>query len=230
MLAATLSRMKETYMDYVLAKGVIEHDALMMNNVLLTGIAGQTIADNSFVKNCIYLAQRGADKVAKSETQPGPWFDRYAGMFWSMDWTLAEPVEYIEPQFSGSLKQAWLNVARPYLSSAQIDQVGAVLGKLESDAKLLAKMTGLSGKIVGFNIVPVSYKPNGDLEMVVSHVRLIKLGITTPYLFWTIDQSLSQLDIRIRRLEIKRRDMDAIRQSVEEATRALALEFSEYEL
>ncbi|VVQ31562.1 hypothetical protein PS943_02408 [Pseudomonas fluorescens] len=230
MLVATLSRMKETYMDNVLAESVIEHDALMMNNVLLTGIAGQTIADNDFVKNCLYLALHGANKVARSETQPGPWFDHCAGMFWSMDWTLAEPVEYIKPQFSGSLKQAWLNVARPYLSSAQVDQVGAVLGKLERDGKLLAKMAGLSGKIVGFNIVPVSYKPNGDLEMVVSHVRLIKLGITAPYLFWTIDQSLSQLDIRIRRLEIKRRDMDAIRQSVEDATRALALELSEYEL
>ena len=77
-------------MDNVLAESVIEHDSLMMNNVLLTGIAGQTIADNSFVKNCIYLAQHGADKVAKSETQPGPWFDHYAGMFWSMDWALAE--------------------------------------------------------------------------------------------------------------------------------------------
>lgn len=230
MLAATLSRMKETYMDNVLAKSVIEHDALMMNNVLLTGIAGQAIADNSFVKNCIYLAQYHADKVAKSETQPGPWFDHYTGMFWSMDWKLAEPVEYIKPQFSGSLKQAWLKVARPYLTSAQIAQVEAVLGKLESDGKLLTKFAGLSGKIGGFNIVPVSYKPNGDLEMVVSHVRFIKLGIATPYLFWTIDQSLSQLDIRIRRLEIKRRDMDAIRQSVEEATRALALDFSEYEL
>lgn len=230
MLVATLSRMKEAYMDNVIAKSVIEHDALVMRNVLLTGIAGQTIADNNFVKNCIYLAQHGADKVAKSETQPGPWFDHYTNMFWSMDWKLAEPVEYIKPQFSGSLKQAWLNVARPYLTSAQIAQVGTVLAKLERDAGLLAKIAGTSGKIGGFNIVPVSYKPNGDLEMVVSHVRLIKLGITTPYLFWTIDQSLSQLDIRIRRLEIKRRDMDAIRQRVEEATRALALEFSEFEL
>ena len=230
MLVATLSRMKETFMDNVLAGSVIEHDALMMNNVLLIGIADQTVVDNSFVKNCIYLAQHGADKVAKSERQPGPWFDHYAGMFWSMDWTLAEPVEYIKPQFSGSLKQAWLNVARPYLSSAQIAQVEAVLGKLESDGKLLTKMAGLSGKIVSFNIVPVSYKLNGNLEIVVSHVRFIKSGITTPFLFWTIDQSLSQLDIRIRRLEIKRRDMDAIRQRVEQATQALALEFSEYEL
>lgn len=230
MLVATLSRMKEAYMDNVIAKSVVEHDALVMRNVLLTGIAGQTIADNNFVKNCIYLAQHGADKVAKSETQPGPWFDQYTNMFWSMDWKLAEPVEYIKPQFSGSLKQAWLNVARPYLTSAQIAQVGTVLAKLERDAGLLAKIAGTSGKIGGFNIVPVSYKHNGDLEMVVSHVRLIKLGITTPYLFWTIDQSLSQLDIRIRRLEIKRRDMDAIRQRVEEATRALALEFSEFEL
>ncbi|WLG85495.1 hypothetical protein PSH97_02885 [Pseudomonas cucumis] len=217
-------------MDNVLAEGVIEHDALMINNVLLTGTAGQAVADNGFVKNCIFLAQHGADKVARSETQPGPWFDHYAGMFWSMDWTLAEPVEYIKPQFSGSLKQAWLKVARPYLTSAQIAQIESVLGKLENDAELLAKIAGLSGKVFGFNIVPVSYKPNGDLEMVVSHIRLIKLGITTPYLFWTIDQSRSQLDIRIRRLEIKRRDMDAIRQRVEEATRALALKFSEYEL
>ncbi|MFJ7109018.1 hypothetical protein ACIQU2_15700 [Pseudomonas sp. NPDC098740] len=217
-------------MDNGLAKGVIERDALMINNVLLTGVAGQTIADNDFVKNCIFLAQHGADKVAKSETQPGPWFDHYAGMFWSMDWKLAEPVEYIKPQFSGSLKQAWLNVARPYLTSAQIAQVEAVLGKLERDAKLLTKFAGLSGKIFGFNIVPVSYKPNGDLEMVVSHVRLIKSGISTPYLFWTIDQSLSQLDIRIRRLEIKRRDMDAIRQNVEEDVVALALKSIEYAL
>lgn len=217
-------------MDNGLAKGVIERDALMINNVLLTGVAGQTIADNNFVKNCIFLAQHGADKVAKSETQPGPWFDHYAGMFWSMDWQLAEPAEYIKPQFSGSLKQAWLKVARPYLSNAQIAQVEAVLGKLESDAKLLAKFAGLSGKTFGFNIVPVSYKPNGDLEIVVSHVRLIKSGISTPYLFWTIDQSLSQLDIRIRRLEIKRRDMDAIRQRVEEGVVALALESIEYEL
>lgn len=217
-------------MDNGLAKGVIERDALMINNVLLTGVAGQTIADNDFVKNCIFLAQHGADKVAKSETQPGPWFDHYAGMFWSMDWKLAEPVEYIKPQFSGSLKQAWLNVARPYLTSAQIAQVEAVLGKLESDAKLLTKFAGLSGKIFGFNIVPVSYKPNGDLEMVVSHVRLIKSGNSTPYLFWTIDQSLSQLDIRIRRLEIKRRDMDAIRQNVEEHVVALALKSIEYAL
>ncbi|MHC8392587.1 hypothetical protein ACYZT8_02795 [Pseudomonas sp. LB3P93] len=217
-------------MDEGLAKGVTEHGALMMSNVLLVGMAGQTAADNDFVKNCIFLAQHGADKVAKSETQPGPWFDHYTGMFWSMDWTLDEPVEYIKPQFSGSLKEAWLKVAQPYLASAQIAQVEAVLGKLESDARLLTKMAGLSGKLFGFNIVPVSFKPNGDLEMVVSHVRMIKSGIATPYLFWTINQSMSQLDIRIRRLEIKRRNMDAIRQSVEEATRDLALEFSEYEL
>ncbi|WP_219093770.1 hypothetical protein [Pseudomonas sp. UMAB-40] len=217
-------------MDNGLTKIGIAHDALMTNNVLLVGMAGQTAADKNFVKNCIFLAQNGADKVAKSDTQPGPWFDHYAGMFWSMDWTLAEPVEYVEPQFSGSLKQAWLKVARPWLASAQIAQIEAVLGRLESDATLLTKMAGLSGKIFGFNIIPFSYKANGDLEMVVTHVRLIKLGITTPYLFWTIDQSLSQLDIRIRPMEIKRREMDAVRQSVEDATRALALKFSEYEL
>lgn len=217
-------------MDNDVVESVIERDALMTNNILLTGIAGQAVADINFVKNCIFLAQHGADGFAKSDTQPGPWFDYYSGKFWSMGWQLADPVEFIKPQFSGSLKEAWFKAARPYLASGQIAHVQAGLEKLESDAGLLTKIAGVSGKIFGFNIVPISYKSNGDLEMVVSHVRMIKLGITTPYLFWTIDQSLSQLDIRIRRLEIKRRDVDAFRKNVEEEVVARALKFSEYEL
>jgi hypothetical protein len=74
----------------------------------------------------------------------------------------------------------------------------------------------------------MGYNRNGDLEVVVSHIRLIKLTMSTTYLFWRVRQHTSQLEIRARRLVIKRRVAEARKKSVEDAVRSLP--FTEYEL
>jgi len=208
-----------------------QSDAVAVNNMLFTGLEGRAEADNRFVKNCIYLAQIKADKLYNSSTQPAQWFDHFAGILWSFGWNLEEqPVELVQKQFSGSVQEAWRRLAAPLLSRAQLAQVEAGLAALEKDAVLLKKFTPLSGKTFASHILPVSQNDRGELIVVLSHIRFIKSVLNTNYLFWQIHQPMSQLDIRARKLVIKRRALDANREIVDQAISDSVADFEEFEL
>lgn len=218
-------------MDISSSSRLSQNDAVSVNNMLFTGLEGRAEADNNFVKNCIYLAQTKADSVYNSSTQPGQWFDHFAGMLWSSGWSLEEqPVVLVQQQFSGSVQEAWRRLAAPLLTRVQLAQVETGLAALEKDVALLEKFTALDGKTFNSHILPVSQNASGELVLVLSHIRFIKLVLSTNYLFWEVHQPMSQLDIRARRLVIKRRAMDANRANVEQAIRESASRFQEYQL
>ncbi|MGF6460236.1 hypothetical protein [Pseudomonas frederiksbergensis] len=209
----------------------IRSNAIAVNNMLFTGIGGQTAADNHFVKNCVLLAQIKADELYNSSTQPAEWFDHFAGILWSFGWSLEEqPVVRVQREFSGSVQEAWRKLAAPLLTRSQLAQVEAGLAALENDAAILKKFTALSGKTFSSHILPISYNASGELVVVLSHIRFIKMVLNTTYLFWQIHQPMSQLDIRARKLVIKRLAMDAHRASVEQALREIPFKLEEYEL
>jgi hypothetical protein len=140
------------------------------------------------------------------------------------------PVILVQPQFSGSVQQAWLRLAAPLLARSQLAQVEIALSALEQDTAALKKYSALSGKTFSSHILPVTYNAQGELVVVLSHIRFIKLVLNTNYLFWQVHQPMSQLDIRARKLVIKRRAMDANRASVERTIREIPFKFEEYEL
>lgn len=212
-------------------KGTLAHHSTLVGDILLTGLQGQSKDDYDFALNCTYLAKKQADSTYNSETQPGRWIDYYADVLWSHGWNRDQPaVEYVQPQFSGSVQQAWMSVANFLLTREQVAGVDVGLAALEQRVDLLEKTKGISGKAFDLKIVPVSYNAAGDLELVITHVRFIKLSLNTRYLFWDISQAMNQLDIRARRVVISRRVMEARRTSVEKAIENMSFNFEDYEL
>ncbi|OYQ19078.1 hypothetical protein B7L09_14205 [Pseudomonas mandelii] len=218
-------------MDMTVITDDMKHNAALVGDILLTGVQGQSREDYRFALNCTYLAQRQADNTYNSAIRPGRWIDYYADVLWSHGWNRDHPpIEHVQTQFYGSVRQVWSKLASPILSRDQVEGVNLGLAALEKDVELLKKVKGVSGKAFDFKIMPISYNANGDMELVVSNIRFIKSSMNTEYLFWDISQVMNQLDVLARKVVISRREMDAVRQSVEDATRALALKFSEYEL
>lgn len=208
-----------------------QNNAVAVNNILFTGLEGRAEADNRFVRNCIYLAQIAADSRCDSSLQPAEWFDFFAGTLWSCGWSLEEkPVVLVQKEFSGSVQEAWRRLTAPLLARGQLEQVEAGLAALEKDVALLQKFTALNGKTFTSHIVPVSQSASGELVVVLSHIRFIKMVLSTNYLFWQIHQPMSQLDIRARRLVIKRRAIDENREAVDQAIRESVGDLEEVEL
>ncbi|WP_338800687.1 hypothetical protein V9L13_23815 [Pseudomonas sp. RSB 5.4] len=218
-------------MDINSATRLSQNNAVAVNNMLFTGLEGRAEADNRFVRNCIYLAQVKADSLYNSSTQPAQWFDHFAGIFWSTGWSVEEkPVVLEQKEFSGSVQEAWRRLTTPLLGRVQLAQVEAGLAALEKDVALLRRFTALSGKTFTSHIVPVSQNASGELVVVLSHIRFLKSVLSTNYLFWQIHQPMSQLDIRARRLVIKRRAIDENREVVDQAIRESVADLEEAEL
>ncbi|MBV4486476.1 hypothetical protein HU727_012820 [Pseudomonas sp. SWRI153] len=218
-------------MDINSSSNAVTSHAVGMGNVLFANVEGQPADDMRFFMNCIYIALDKADKTYSSDKKPGPWFDHFVGMLWSMGWTAeGESIERVEEDFSGSVQKAWRSSVAPLLTRAQLLQVEASLARLESDVALLNKFVGLSGKTFNSHIVPVSYNRRGEIEIVISHVRLIKSVLTTNVLFWQVHQPQSQLDVRACKLVITRRALNANQTIVEQAIGEVSLEIEEYEI
>ncbi|PZW99029.1 hypothetical protein DFS28_10387 [Pseudomonas sp. 478] len=211
--------------------GDIKHDATLVGDILLTGVQGQSHEDYQFALNCTYLAQRQADITYNSATEPGRWTDYYTDVLWSHGWNRDHPpIEHVQTQFDGSVRQIWSKLASPLLSREQVNGVSLGLATLEKDVELLKKAKGVSGKIFDFKIMPISYNVNGDMELVVSNIRFIKSSMNTGYLFWEVSQVMNQLDVLARKVVISRRVMDARRSSVEKALEGIKFNFENYEL
>lgn len=209
----------------------IKHNATLVGDILLTGSRGQSHEDYQFALNCTYLAQLQADLTYNSATQPGRWTDYFTDVLWSHGWNRDyQPIEHVQTQFKGSVRQVWSQLASTLLSAEQLTGVDRGLAALEGDVELLKKIKGLSGKAFDFKIMPISYNTNGDLELVVSNTRFIKSSLNTGYFFWNISQVMTQLDVLARKVVISRRVMDARRASVAKAVEGLKFNFEDYPL
>lgn len=206
-----------------------DSDAVVLNDVIVTGRESQTLTNRQFVNSCIYLAIYEADKRYNSDRQPSEWFDRFVGTFWSTGWGLEdEPVDIVMPQFSGSVQRIWKESAGRLLTHSQTVQVDAAMASIEKDALLLKKFVSLEGRIYKSQIVPMRSNSLGGLEIVLSQIRLLKSVFSPTFLFWQIHQPMSQLDLRARKLVIKRRDIEASQAVVEKAIREIPYKLEEY--
>ncbi|WP_445179931.1 hypothetical protein [Pseudomonas sp. McL0111] len=207
------------------------HNATLVGDVLLVWVQEQLYEDYQFVLNCTCLAQHHADITYNSETQPGRWTDFFTDVLWSHGWSRDyPPIEYVQAQFRGSVRDIWSTLASPLLTREQIDGVSLGLKALENDADLLRKIKGVSGKAFDFKIMPVSYNAKGDLEVVVTNVRFMKMSMNTEYFFWDISQAMNQLDVLARKVVISRRVMDARQSSVKAALKDVLFSFDDIEL
>ncbi|RON41477.1 hypothetical protein BK666_24435 [Pseudomonas frederiksbergensis] len=203
--------------------------AKVVNTAVICSAPGPTKEEREFVKNCLLLAQREADQTYSEEKQIGRWFDYFADMMWKHGWSLdSDAVELVKPSYSGNIQNMWSEAVSDLASGPQIEEVERVIALVEQDARLFSAFAEPSGKMVRFELVPMGYNSKGDLEVVISHVRIIKSTMSTTYLFWRVHQHTSQLDIRGRRLVIKRRVADARRKSVEDAVRGIT--FTEFDV
>jgi hypothetical protein len=206
----------------------IKHNATLVGDILLTGSQGQSHEDYQFALNCAYLAKRQADTTYNSAIQPGRWTDYFTDVLWSHGWNRDhQPIEHVQTQFNGSVRQVWSQLASPLLSREQVTGVDQGLAALERDVELLKKIKGTSGKPFDFKIIPLSYNANGDLELVISNIRFIKSSLNTSYFFWDVSQSMTQLDVVARKVVISRRVMDARRLSVRKALEGLKFSFDD---
>lgn len=223
--------MVPVYKEVVIIMNDVKHNATLVGDILLTGIQGQSREDYQFALNCTYLAQRQADATYKSTTEPGRWSDYFTDVLWSHGWNRDyQPIEHVKPQFKGSVRQLWSQVASPLLSRDQVGGVDRGLVALENDVELLKKVKGLSGKLFDFKIMPISYNADGDMELVVTNIRFIKSSMNTRYFFWDISQVMTQLDVMARKVVISRRVMDARRLRVQKALEGVKFDFEDYEL
>lgn len=214
-----------------LKTGTLTHHATLVGDILLTGVGGQSKEDYDFALNCTYIAKKEADKQYNSNTQPGPWIDYFADLLYSYFWKKDEmDIEYVQPNFSGTVGEVWMKLARPWLSPEQVSGVNSGLSSLEAEVDLLKTIRGLSGKAFDFKLIPVSYNANGDMELVITNVRFIKSTLTTSYLFWKVHQPMSQLDIRARRVSMSRRVIEVRRPLVEKAIKEMSFDFAHYEI
>lgn len=219
------------YKEVVIIMNDLKHNATLVGDILLTGTQGQSSEDYQFALSCTYLAQRQADAIYKSATQPGRWTDYFTDVLWSHGWNRDyRPIEHVQPQFSGSVRQIWTQLASPLLSRDQVDGVDRGLAALEGNVELLNKIKGLSGKIFDFKIMPISYNAKGDMELVVTNIRFIKSSMNTRYLFWNVSQVMTQLDVLARKVVISRRVMEARRLSVQKALEGVKFEFADFKL
>ncbi|MGP6423238.1 hypothetical protein [Pseudomonas pharyngis] len=209
----------------------IKHNATLVGDILLTGSRGQTHEDYQFALNCTYLAQRQADMTYNSATQPGRWTDYFTDVLWSHGWSRNyQPIEHVQTQFRGSVREVWSRLASPLLSAEQVAGVDRGLVALEGDVELLKKVKGLSGKVFDFKIMPINYNANGDMELIVTNTRFIKSSLNTGYFFWNVSQVMTQLDVLARKVVISRRVLDARRASVIKALEGIKFNFEDYPL
>lgn len=207
----------------------VKGTAKVVNNAVICSAPGPSKEERDFVKSCLLLAQREASQNYSEEAQIGRWFDYFADMMWKHGWSLdSDAVELVKPSYSGNIQSMWSAAVSELASGPQIAEVERVIALVEQDARLFSAFAEPSGKMVRFALVPMGYNSNGDLEVVISHVRIIKSTLSTTYLFWRVHQHTSQLDIRGRRLVIKRRVADARRKSVEDAV--LSIPFTEFDV
>ncbi|PTT24511.1 hypothetical protein [Pseudomonas sp. HMWF021] len=202
--------------------------ASMVQSNVMSFFAGLSKDDKLFVKDSIKYAEAQADARTNRKRHPADWFGYYTGGLWSIGWVPeGDPVEKIDKQYRGSLMDAWVAVMKSNLSAARLKASLEAASMIESHPDTSEIFNGSIRKDGDMRVLPIAITDDKRIELWVSDMRLIVSSWSTDYLFWKVQQTLSQLDIRARRFTIGRRDMDAKRAELRQAVEQLdAIEFN----
>lgn len=199
-------------------------DAAVLDNTLLAYFHGLSREDKQYIKNSMRWAEHRADLRHDREGDPAQWFEFYSGVLWSVGWSLEhQPVIVIDSHHTGSLVDTWSNALSTQVSRAKLSLIKQAFGQLEHNRPALELMTSCARQSGDFRFLPAEYNRTGELEILVTHVRLLSWNWNTSVLFWEVESAQAQLDIRVRRFSAKPREMNKYRETLSEAVKAMRL-------
>jgi Tfp pilus assembly protein PilW len=87
-------------------------------------------------------------------------------------------------------------------------------GSLQQDRTALDLLTSSARQAGDFRFLPAEYNRSSELEMLLTNVRLLNSNWSSSFLFWDVQHPKAQLDIRVRRFAINRREMNRYREAL----------------
>jgi hypothetical protein len=201
-----------------------ESSSTVLGSNLLAFFPGLSRRDKQYIKDSMRWAQFKADLRHDRKREPAQWFEFYSGWLWSVGWGLEhEPVIIVDENFSGDLLRSWAKSLSGLVSRAKLKQVQETFQLLEHNVAGLDLLTESARQWGDFRFLPAQYNRHGELEIVISNVRLLSANWVSTYLFWDVEYSKSQLDIQARRFVITPRQMDKYRADLSEAVREMRI-------
>lgn len=201
-----------------------ESSSTVLGSNLLAFLSGLTKQDKQYIKDSMRWAEYRADLRHSRSREPGPWFEFYSGVLWSVGWGLEhEPVIIVEKDFSGDLLESWSKSLSTQLSRAKLRQMTETFQLLEHNTAGLDLFADSARQWGDFRFSPAQYNRYNELEIVISNVRLLNANWVSTYLFWDVEHSRSQLDIQCRRFVITPRQMDKCRAELSAAVKEMRM-------
>lgn len=201
----------------------------VMGGNLLSFLPGVAKADQRFIKDSMHWAEHKADLRHNRQRGSAEWFEFYSGVMWSVGWSLEDqPVIVADKDFSENVPDVWAKSVSPLISRSKVAAMKETFQLLElnpTGIDVLADDTRAWGD---FRFSPAEYNMHGELEIVISSVRLLDVNWSSDYLFWNIRQAGSQLDMQSRRFVIKPQQMNERRDALNAAV--LDMRLKEIEL
>jgi hypothetical protein len=199
-------------------------DAAVLDNALLAYFPGLSREDKQYIKNSLRWAEHRADLRHDREQDPAQWFEYYSGGLWSVGWSLEhQPVVVVDNHHSGSLVETWSKALSAQVSRAKLSLIRQTFGRLEHDRPALELFASSARQSRDFRFLPAEYNRAGELEILVTNVRLLGSGWSTRSLFWEMERPQTQLDIRVRRFASKPREMNKYRETLNEEVKEMRL-------
>jgi hypothetical protein len=198
--------------------------ASVLDNNLLAFFPGLSMADKQYIKNSMRWAEWRADLRHDRKRNPVEWFEYYSGMLWSVGWSLEyQPVVVVDNHYTGSLMDSWSKALSTQVSRAKLALIRETFSALEHDRSALDLLTAKAQQSGDFRFLPAEYNRRGELEMLITNVRLLSSNWSSTFLFWEVEHPTAQLDIRVRRFAIKPREMNKFRENLEAEVKKMRL-------
>lgn len=203
--------------------------ASVLDNKVLAFLPGLSRLDKQYIKNSLRWAEHRADLRYDRKLAPAQWFEHLSGVLWSVGWSLEHaPVEVVDSNYSGGLVEGWSKALSSQVSRAKLKLIKETFGFLEHDRSALDLLSTRAQQSGDFRFLPAEYNRYKELEILITHVRLLSSNWSSNFPFWKVEHPGSQLDIRVRRFSARPREMDKYRDSLAKAVKDMR--FSELEL
>lgn len=199
--------------------------AVVLGDNLLSYVAGLSRDDKRNVHRCIRFARYSADTKFKGDSLSGEWFVYYASVLQFLGWEPKQKsvVEIVYSDFSGSVRQAYLNALRVSEKSSVADVTVQTFSALSDDRVVLATFARETREGENFHIVPVQYNAQGNLELRANHFRLFALAKREDFLFFNWEEETAKLSQHYGRFTLDKKTFAEKKDFLDRRIREIAL-------